>query len=175
MLPPSLSPPLISFLDSDDLCRDLTKCSNSCIPSDKDLAIHLPRTVSGLTSANIALFWLALGGVFYIVGALLYVNAIQTLFLSKVSHADLSLFSSLLFSFDTLNYSILLLNRLSSYAERTPERFAPGRFDFFGSSHQIFHILICLAAWSHFTCITEGFRYHHGERNGLCVRLVSFD
>ncbi|GAA5860768.1 hypothetical protein JCM5353_003115 [Sporobolomyces roseus] len=83
-------------------------------------------------SANIALFWLALGGAFYIVGALLY-------------------------------------------AERTPERFSPGRFDFFGSSHQIFHILICLAAWSHFTCITEGFRYHHGERNGLCVRLVSYD
>ncbi|GAA6059077.1 hypothetical protein JCM10212_002048 [Sporobolomyces blumeae] len=55
------------------------------------------------------------------------------------------------------------------YAERCPERFSsPGRFDFFGSSHQIFHVMILLAAWSHFCCITEGFRYHHGERNGMC-------
>ncbi|GAA5870331.1 hypothetical protein JCM16303_001966 [Sporobolomyces ruberrimus] len=77
-------------------------------------------------SANISLFWLALGGGLYIVGALLY-------------------------------------------AERTPERFAPGRFDLFGSSHQIFHVMILLAAWAHWTGITEGFRYHHGERAGLCV------
>ncbi|GAA5908320.1 hemolysin III family protein [Sporobolomyces salmoneus] len=55
------------------------------------------------------------------------------------------------------------------YAERTPERFAPGRFDFFGSSHQIFHVLILLAAWSHWTGILEGFRYHHGERGGVCL------
>ncbi|GAA5949581.1 hypothetical protein JCM3765_002712 [Sporobolomyces pararoseus] len=77
-------------------------------------------------SDNISLFWLALGGVLYIVGALLY-------------------------------------------AERTPERFAPGRFDLFGSSHQIFHVMILLAAWSHATGIFEGFRYHHGERGGVCL------
>ncbi|CEQ38934.1 SPOSA6832_00404 [Sporobolomyces salmonicolor] len=58
------------------------------------------------------------------------------------------------------------------YAERCPERFAPGKLDFFGSSHQIFHVLILLAAWSHFTCITEGFRYHHGERGGRCEGRV---
>ncbi|GAA6025475.1 hypothetical protein JCM10207_000783 [Rhodosporidiobolus poonsookiae] len=54
------------------------------------------------------------------------------------------------------------------YAERCPERFHPGRYDFFGSSHQIFHVLILLAAWAHWCAITEGFRYWHGERNGVC-------
>ncbi|KAL2046268.1 hypothetical protein N7G274_001715 [Stereocaulon virgatum] len=34
------------------------------------------------------------------------------------------------------------------YAARIPERLHPGRFDIWGSSHQIFHILILLAAMS---------------------------
>ncbi|KAJ8296868.1 ADIPOR-like receptor SPBC12C2.09c [Rhodotorula toruloides] len=76
-------------------------------------------------SANISLFWLALGGALYIIGALLY-------------------------------------------AERCPERFSPGTFNTFFSSHQIFHVLILLAACSHWTAITEGFRYWHGERGGVC-------
>ncbi|GAA5832124.1 hypothetical protein JCM11251_004248 [Rhodosporidiobolus azoricus] len=54
------------------------------------------------------------------------------------------------------------------YAERCPERFHPGRFDFFLSSHNIFHVLILLAALSHWCAITEGFRYWHGERGGRC-------
>ncbi|GAA6032795.1 hypothetical protein JCM8097_000792 [Rhodosporidiobolus ruineniae] len=54
------------------------------------------------------------------------------------------------------------------YAERCPERFAPGKFDLFGSSHQIFHVLILLAAWAHWCAIAEGFRYWHGERQGVC-------
>ncbi|SCV68656.1 BQ2448_777 [Microbotryum intermedium] len=54
------------------------------------------------------------------------------------------------------------------YAERCPERFLPGRFDLVGSSHQIFHVLILLAALSHWVAISEGFRYWHGERNGGC-------
>ncbi|KDE06024.1 hypothetical protein, variant [Microbotryum lychnidis-dioicae p1A1 Lamole] len=54
------------------------------------------------------------------------------------------------------------------YAERCPERFLPGQFDLFGSSHQIFHVLIILAAASHWAAISEGFRYWHGERGGVC-------
>ncbi|GAA5866170.1 hypothetical protein JCM3774_004106 [Rhodotorula dairenensis] len=54
------------------------------------------------------------------------------------------------------------------YAERCPERFSPGTFDFLFSSHQIFHILILLAAWAHWTAIAEGFRYWHGEKEGFC-------
>ncbi|BGP36720.1 hypothetical protein JCM10450v2_000611 [Rhodotorula kratochvilovae] len=76
-------------------------------------------------STAISLFWLALGGALYIVGALLY-------------------------------------------AERFPERLSPGSFDFLLSSHQIFHILILCAAWAHWTAITEGFRFWHGEMGGTC-------
>ncbi|KAM0793438.1 hypothetical protein ACM66B_000883 [Microbotryomycetes sp. NB124-2] len=54
------------------------------------------------------------------------------------------------------------------YAERVPERFAPGKFDIVGASHQIFHVLILLAAWSHWCAIAEGYRYWHEERAGVC-------
>ncbi|KPV78484.1 uncharacterized protein RHOBADRAFT_33179 [Rhodotorula graminis WP1] len=76
-------------------------------------------------SRGISLFWLALGGALYIVGALLY-------------------------------------------AERCPERLSPGRFDFVGGSHQIFHVLILLAALSHWTAIAEAHRFWHGEMQGQC-------
>ncbi|GAA5994985.1 hemolysin III family protein [Rhodotorula paludigena] len=58
------------------------------------------------------------------------------------------------------------------YAERVPERFSPGSFDLLLSSHQIFHVLILLAAWAHWSAITEGFRYWHGERGGTCPAFV---
>lgn len=35
------------------------------------------------------------------------------------------------------------------YAARVPERFAPGRFDLLGASHQVFHCLVVAAAGSH--------------------------
>lgn len=57
---------------------------------------------------------------------------------------------------------------LRSYAERCPERFAPGRFDLFGTSHQIFHVMILFAAYAHWCAIAEGFRYWHEERLGVC-------
>lgn len=31
-----------------------------------------------------------------------------------------------------------------------PERWYPGRFDYFGASHQIFHVCVVLAALAHF-------------------------
>lgn len=55
-----------------------------------------------------------------------------------------------------------------SYAERCPERLSPGRFDFLGGSHQIFHVLILLAALSHWTAIAEAHRFWHGEMQGSC-------
>jgi len=36
------------------------------------------------------------------------------------------------------------------YATRIPERCHPGRFDHFGSSHQIFHVMVLLAAITHY-------------------------
>lgn len=40
---------------------------------------------------------------------------------------------------------------------RTPERFAPGKFDIWGSSHQIFHICILYAMYIHITALVQAF------------------
>lgn len=41
------------------------------------------------------------------------------------------------------------------YAMRFPERFFPGKFDVWFHSHQIFHVLIVIAAWIHLNNIQE--------------------
>lgn len=50
----------------------------------------------------------------------------------------------------------------SLYACRFPERLHPGRYDMFGSSHQIFHVMVVLAAASHLTGLLRAFDYRHG-------------
>ena len=50
------------------------------------------------------------------------------------------------------------------YAARVPERFAPGRFDIVGSSHQIFHVLVLLAAAAHLKGLLVAFDACHGRR-----------
>ncbi|ODV84431.1 hypothetical protein CANARDRAFT_201316 [[Candida] arabinofermentans NRRL YB-2248] len=49
------------------------------------------------------------------------------------------------------------------YAIRVPERFHPGRFDIYGNSHQIFHVLVVLSAFSHFKGLVESYRYAHTD------------
>ncbi|WOO80443.1 ADIPOR-like receptor [Vanrija pseudolonga] len=39
------------------------------------------------------------------------------------------------------------------YAGRIPERLAPGKFDYIGSSHQIFHCFVLLGAWFQFSAL----------------------
>ncbi|KAJ7682633.1 hemolysin-III related-domain-containing protein [Mycena polygramma] len=55
------------------------------------------------------------------------------------------------------------------YSERWPECMWPGRFDLVGSSHQIFHVCSLLAVLSHYMAVSEGFRYWHAQRGGVCV------
>lgn len=47
------------------------------------------------------------------------------------------------------------------YVLRIPERFSPGTFDYFGASHQIFHVLILLAAFSHYVSIRRSYTFWH--------------
>lgn len=47
------------------------------------------------------------------------------------------------------------------YMARIPERFAPGMFDLFGASHQIFHILILIAAFCHYISIRRAHGFWH--------------
>jgi len=44
---------------------------------------------------------------------------------------------------------------------RVPERLAPGRFDIWGSSHQIFHVAILCAMYTHVTALLQGFTTCH--------------
>ncbi|KAK4174143.1 hemolysin-III related-domain-containing protein [Triangularia setosa] len=56
------------------------------------------------------------------------------------------------------------------YAARFPERRFPGKFDIFGSSHQLFHICVLLAAASHLYGMTKAFDFHHSTGAGaLCA------
>ncbi|KAI8615604.1 hemolysin-III related-domain-containing protein [Chytriomyces sp. MP71] len=50
---------------------------------------------------------------------------------------------------------------------RIPERFAPGRFDYIGSSHQIMHVAIVLGAVAHYLGTMEAFTFWH-RQNGQC-------
>ncbi|KAI5308435.1 hypothetical protein KEM55_005713 [Ascosphaera atra] len=54
------------------------------------------------------------------------------------------------------------------YAIRVPEKWYPGRFDLFGSSHQIFHVLVVAAALSHLTGLLTAFDYRHSGSAASC-------
>ncbi|KAF8155616.1 hemolysin-III related-domain-containing protein [Crassisporium funariophilum] len=49
------------------------------------------------------------------------------------------------------------------YANRIPERLAPGRFDFLLASHQIFHACVVLAALAHYQGVLTCLRYRMSQ------------
>ncbi|KAI1264269.1 hemolysin-III channel protein Izh2 [Xylariaceae sp. FL1019] len=55
------------------------------------------------------------------------------------------------------------------YAARWPERTSPGSFDIWGHSHQLFHVLILLAAAAHLKGMTTAFDYYHSGAGAKCV------
>lgn len=68
----------------------------------------------------------------------------------------------------------LLLFRHSGYSPtnthqaRWPERRWPGAFDIWGSSHQIFHVFVVLAAASHLYGMIKAFDFHHTGLGSQC-------
>ncbi|KAJ4389712.1 hypothetical protein N0V93_007184 [Gnomoniopsis smithogilvyi] len=54
------------------------------------------------------------------------------------------------------------------YAIRWPERLFPRTFDIWGSSHQIFHVLILMAAAAHLYGMVKAFDFHHGALGSRC-------
>lgn len=48
------------------------------------------------------------------------------------------------------------------YGARIPERWYPKRFDIFGSSHQIMHVLVICGAWCYSVGLLRAFDYWHG-------------
>lgn len=61
---------------------------------------------------------------------------------------------------------VLYIFGASLYACRFPESRNPGKYDIFGSSHQIFHVMVVLAAVSHLTGLLKAFDYRHGLSPG---------
>jgi adiponectin receptor len=53
------------------------------------------------------------------------------------------------------------------YAARVPEKWSPGKYDIWGSSHQIFHVLVVMAAATHLVGLVKAFDFEHGRRSGL--------
>jgi adiponectin receptor len=52
------------------------------------------------------------------------------------------------------------------YTARIPERFYPRRFDVWGSSHQIMHVLVMCGALSHSMGLSRSFWYW--KEHGTC-------
>lgn len=55
----------------------------------------------------------------------------------------------------------------NSNKTRLPEALKPGKFDIFGCSHQIFHLLVVLATVIHMVAILSAYDYNYTYRR--CV------
>lgn len=55
------------------------------------------------------------------------------------------------------------------YAARVPEKWSPGKYDIWGSSHQIFHVLVVMAAATHLVGLVKAFDHEHSRRGGLAA------
>jgi adiponectin receptor len=55
------------------------------------------------------------------------------------------------------------------YVLRWPERSFPRTFDILGSSHQLFHICVVVAAISHLYGMSKAFDHHHTEMGATCT------
>ncbi|CAG8439644.1 10898_t:CDS:2 [Ambispora gerdemannii] len=76
-------------------------------------------------------------------------------------------------SFDVISLKYMLVMGLFYvagaviYGFRVPERWFPGKFDIWGSSHQIFHVFVVSAALVHYHGVMSAMSYWH-ERNHEC-------
>jgi len=59
------------------------------------------------------------------------------------------------------------------YANRIPERFAPGKFDYFFASHQIFHVFVAIAALSHYAFVLTAFHHVHGAEGAIACNVAA--
>ena len=98
----------------------------------------------GELNERMGLGWVILQGALYISGAFLYAVSCLAVYLFRHS---------------------LLTNAQQA---RWPERTWPGRFDIWGSSHQIFHVFVVLAAASHLHGMIQAFDFHHTGLGSQC-------
>ncbi|KAH7021004.1 hemolysin-III related-domain-containing protein [Microdochium trichocladiopsis] len=54
------------------------------------------------------------------------------------------------------------------YVNKVPEKWKPGYFDIWGSSHQIFHACVLIGAWCHLNGVVKAFKYNHDPQTMRC-------
>ncbi|KAI7872209.1 HlyIII-domain-containing protein [Spinellus fusiger] len=59
------------------------------------------------------------------------------------------------------------------YAHRMPERYSPGTFNIWLASHQIFHLFVLVALYSHYTGMMKAMFYWHTYGTAMCVDFSS--
>jgi adiponectin receptor len=55
--------------------------------------------------------------------------------------------------------------------KQLPERWFRRRFDIFGTSHQVFHVMVVVAAFTYFKGMLQAFDYVHFHDNIACSRV----
>ncbi|KAL1927949.1 hypothetical protein VTP01DRAFT_3354 [Rhizomucor pusillus] len=58
------------------------------------------------------------------------------------------------------------------YGHRVPERWYPGSFNIWMASHQIFHIFVLIALFSHYIGVMKAMAFWHGQDRLLCNKFV---
>ena len=61
------------------------------------------------------------------------------------------------------------------YAARVPERWFPGSFDIWGSSHQIFHVLVLIAAAAQLVSLVKAFDNRHSQHDFVPTMFLNLD
>ncbi|KAL1650316.1 hypothetical protein SLS58_001130 [Diplodia intermedia] len=72
-------------------------------------------------------------------------------------------------------HGLMYITGAAIYAIRFPERIWPGRFDIWGSSHQIFHVLVLCAAATHLVGMIKAFDFQHSQPYVTSDRLHLLD
>ncbi|KAG0179752.1 hypothetical protein DFQ28_002241 [Apophysomyces sp. BC1034] len=77
-------------------------------------------------------------------------------------------------SFDTIALANMIIMGASYvigaliYGYRIPERWYPGSFNIWLSSHQIFHICVVIALISHYIGVMRAMEFWHNKENSVC-------
>ncbi|CAG8600144.1 739_t:CDS:2 [Paraglomus brasilianum] len=92
-----------------------------------------------------------------------------------IAHALIIYGWRLCFDVISLNHMLLMGGMYIAgaliYGARVPERWFPGTFDIWGSSHQIFHIFVVGAALVHYYGVTKTMAYWHAQ-NHSCQKEI---